>query len=174
MAALGCIMSVLIHSLFILSDISRHLLRHWQNLKMKISHPRFLFPGRLKDMDVEFPACLQKQISCECSDVQTNIVEKPNGLLFSFPEVRIIPWKSLYLQAYFFNLFICSFFIFILQDATIQGGTTFCWPLWLHAGSSGSTSLYLSTYYEMENSSSDMSYRTLRMHYNLEVNLEIW
>ncbi|XXG85723.1 hypothetical protein AAC387_Pa11g0756 [Persea americana] len=111
-----------------------------KNLKMKISHPRVLIPGRLKDMDVEFPACLQKQISRDCSDAQTNIVEKPNGLLFSFPE-----------------------------DATIQGGTTFFWPLWLHAGSSGSTSLYLSIYYEMENSSSDMSHRTLRMHYNLEV-----
>lgn len=140
MAAHGCIMSVLILNSFIWSDISLHFLRHWQNLKMKISHPRFLIPGRLKDMDVEFPACLQKQISRECSDAQTNIVEKPNGLLFSFPEVSVIPWKSLYLQAYFFNLlvfcFLLFFYFYFAGCYNSRGNNLFlaslatCWIFW--------------------------------------------
>lgn len=142
MAAHGCIMSVLIHNLSIWSDISRHFLHHWQNLKMKISHPRYLIPGRMEDMDVEFPACLQKQTSHECNDAQTNIVEKPSGLLFSFPEVRIIPWKSLDLQAYFFNLFylfILLFFYFYFAgrynsrgDNLFLASLAACWIFWKH------------------------------------------
>lgn len=108
-----------------------------KNLKMKISPPRFLIPGNLKDIDVEFPACLEKKTR-ECSDQQADGIES-SDLLFSFP-----------------------------SETTIQGGTTFLWPLWLHTGISGTT-LNFSIYYEMENPSNDMSYRTLRMHYNLEV-----
>ncbi|XP_077245173.1 tetratricopeptide repeat (TPR)-like superfamily protein isoform X2 [Tasmannia lanceolata] len=110
-----------------------------KNLKMKISHPRFLIPGGPKDMDMEFPACLEKQMDSEDSDIQTTFM-KSKGCLFSFP-----------------------------KDATIQGGTTFLWPLWLHTGVAGGISMNISIYYEMENFSTDMNYRTLRMHYDLEV-----
>lgn len=110
-----------------------------KNMKMKISHARFLIPGSSADLNLDFPRCLEKQISSVSNDVPGNIMEKSRSLLFSFP-----------------------------NDASIQGGTTFMWPLWFHAGLCGSISFYVSVYYEMENSS-DMTYRTLRMHYNLEV-----
>ncbi|XP_058085040.1 uncharacterized protein LOC131232663 [Magnolia sinica] len=112
-----------------------------KNLKVKISHPRFLMPGSQKDMDMEFPACLENQPSHDQNNVHTNVMEKKSiGSLFSFP-----------------------------KDLAIQGGSTLLWPLWMHTGVFGRISLSLSIYYEMENASSDMSYRTLRMHYNLEV-----
>jgi len=66
----------------------------------------------------------------------------------------------------FFYLFALS-----LQDTTILGGTTFSWPLWFHTALPGNISLYISIYYEMESCSSDMMYRTLRMHYDVEVRL---
>lgn len=62
-----------------------------------------------------------------------------------------------------------NFFTLSLQDATIQGGTNFTWPLWFHAGLSGRISLYISIYYEVASCSSDMKYRILRMHHDLEV-----
>ncbi|KAF8709998.1 hypothetical protein HU200_029722 [Digitaria exilis] len=54
------------------------------------------------------------------------------------------------------------------QDIEIQAGATLSWPIWFHAATPGNVSLYISLYYEMENSS-DIKYRTLRMHYSLEV-----
>ena len=54
------------------------------------------------------------------------------------------------------------------QDIEIQAGATLSWPIWFHAATPGNVSLYISLYYEME-SSSDIKYRTLRMHYDLEV-----
>lgn len=118
---------VLIHNLFILSDMP-YLIHHWQNLKMKISHPRFLLPGRMKDMDMEFPACLQKQISPECGDVQSSIVEKSNSLLFSFPEVsKEHSMKELYLQlsmsVLIFSNFLlpCSSFVLFCRMLQFRG-----------------------------------------------------
>ncbi|XP_010247554.1 PREDICTED: trafficking protein particle complex subunit 8 isoform X2 [Nelumbo nucifera] len=110
-----------------------------KTLKMKISHPRFLIPGSLEDMNVEFPSCLERQANCRNSHVQANTVKGSNSC-FSFPE-----------------------------DVDIQGGKTLLWPLWLHAAVPGSICLYITIYYEMENVLSEMKYRTLRMHYDLEV-----
>ncbi|PIA54301.1 hypothetical protein AQUCO_00900680v1 [Aquilegia coerulea] len=111
-----------------------------KNLKMKISHPRFLYPGSFEDIEAKFPSCLEKQIDCKLKGLHASSIQLSSNLLFSFPE-----------------------------DVTIQGGTTFSWPLWLRAASPGSIPLYISIYYEMENVSSDMRYRTLRIHYNIEV-----
>ncbi|KAK9156892.1 hypothetical protein Scep_003466 [Stephania cephalantha] len=111
-----------------------------KNMKMKISDPRFLNTGSLDDMKIEFPICLEKRINSKESIVQPNDVEGSNGLLFSFPE-----------------------------DCVIEGETTFTWPLWLHTSTTGRISLYMSIYYEMENSSNDIRYRTLRTQYDLEV-----
>ncbi|XP_068668294.1 uncharacterized protein [Aristolochia californica] len=111
-----------------------------KNLKMKVSHPAILIPGSLEDMDVDFPGCLEKQINHEHSDVQTTDVKKSSGSLVVFPESTVI-----------------------------QGGTTFSWPLWMHSGVSGRISLYISVYYEVENCSNEMNYRTLRMSYEFEV-----
>ncbi|KAF6144793.1 hypothetical protein GIB67_016867 [Kingdonia uniflora] len=111
-----------------------------KNMKMMINHPRVLYPGTLKDMETEFPSCLEKQKQCEQHNVQTNTSQVSNGLLFSFPE-----------------------------NVQIAGERTFLWPLWLRAGDPGITSLYISIYYEMESCSSDMRYRTLRINYGLEV-----
>ncbi|KAF9605425.1 hypothetical protein IFM89_017164 [Coptis chinensis] len=109
-----------------------------KNLKMKINDPRYLYPGRFEDIKAEFPSCLEKQTSCERSNVRANASQLSGE--FSFPE-----------------------------DVTIQGEATFSWPLWLHAATSGRIPLLISVYYEMDNLSSDMRYRTLRIHYNLEV-----
>ncbi|KAJ4962216.1 hypothetical protein NE237_022155 [Protea cynaroides] len=110
-----------------------------KNMKMKISHPRFVIPGSLEDLNVEFPSCLEKNSNSEHNDVQPSSSKQPKSSLFSF------------------------------EDAAIQGGTTFFWPLWLRAAVPGRISLYLSLYYEMENLSSEMKYRIFRIHYDLEV-----
>ncbi|XP_043712997.1 trafficking protein particle complex subunit 8 isoform X2 [Telopea speciosissima] len=111
-----------------------------KNMKMKISHPRFVIPGNLEDLNIDFPSCLEKNSNSEHNGVQPNSSKQPNSFLFSFPE-----------------------------DTAIQGGTTFFWPFWLRAAVPGRISLYLSIYYEMKKLSSEMRYRILRMHYDLEV-----
>lgn len=111
-----------------------------KSMKMKISHPRFLIPGSLEDSFEDFPSCLEKQLDSDSTDAPPDTLETSKSFLFKFP-----------------------------NDLTIQGGKTLTWPLWFHGGCSGKISFYLSVYYEMENCSSDMSYRTLRMHYDLEI-----
>ena len=55
-----------------------------QNLKMKISHPRFLTLGSPKALDSEFPACLRKENSEKHGDA-AGCSEKRS--FFKFPEV---------------------------------------------------------------------------------------
>uniref|UniRef100_A0A1J3IJK6 Trafficking protein particle complex subunit 8 n=1 Tax=Noccaea caerulescens TaxID=107243 RepID=A0A1J3IJK6_NOCCA len=55
------------------------------------------------------------------------------------------------------------------EDVSLQEDRSLRWPLWLRAAIPGTISLYFTIYYEMENVSSIMKYRTLRMHYNLQV-----
>ncbi|CAN6303271.1 unnamed protein product [Urochloa humidicola] len=111
-----------------------------KGIKMKISNPRFVIPGDSSDIDLEFPHCLKKHTQSEINLVPYKSTKKNfKGLLFAFP-----------------------------QDIEIQAGATLSWPIWFHAATPGNVSLYISLYYEME-SSSDIKYRTLRMHYNLEV-----
>lgn len=57
----------------------------------------------------------------------------------------------------------------LFQDVSLQGDGSLRWPLWLRAAIQGTIYLYFTIYYEMENVSSIMKYRTLRMHYNLQV-----
>jgi hypothetical protein len=60
-----------------------------QNVKMKISHPRFLIPGDSPNLDIEFPQCLRKHVQ---SDNNVVLSEGTKGnfksLLFAFPQVR--------------------------------------------------------------------------------------
>ncbi|TVU44714.1 hypothetical protein EJB05_04165 [Eragrostis curvula] len=110
-----------------------------KGIKMKISNPRFLIPSDSSDIDLEFPRCLRKQAESESNAISPKISkEKFKGLLFEFP-----------------------------QNVEIQGGGALSWPIWFHAATPGNVSLYVSLYYEIEGSS-DMKYRTLRMHYNIE------
>lgn len=62
----------------------------------------------------------------------------------------------------------------LVQSNVVQGGETFSWPIWFHCGTPGRISLLISIYYEMENSSSGMTYRTLRMQQILEVSESSW
>lgn len=110
-----------------------------KNMRMTISHPRFLIPGNVEDLNMGFPSYLEKQ-NISKSMVTPATAQKFKNLLFYFP-----------------------------NDVIIEGGATLYWPLWFHAGFSGKISLFLSLYYEIESCSSDMIYRTLRMHHNLEV-----
>lgn len=55
------------------------------------------------------------------------------------------------------------------QDTLVQGETPLLWPLWFRAAVPGSFSLYITVYYEMGDISSVLKYRTLRMHYDLQV-----
>lgn len=57
----------------------------------------------------------------------------------------------------------------LLQDVSLQGDKSLRWPLWFRAATPGTLYLYFTIYYEMESVSSVMKYRTLRMHYNLQV-----
>ncbi|XP_020877887.1 trafficking protein particle complex subunit 8 isoform X1 [Arabidopsis lyrata subsp. lyrata] len=108
-----------------------------KNLKMKISHPRFLSPGNHEEeLTTEFPDCLKK------GDEQNIVQHETNrtSSVFAFP-----------------------------KDVSLQGDRSLRWPLWLRAAIPGTISLYYTIYYEMENVSSIMKYRTLRMHYTLQV-----
>ncbi|KAH1084391.1 hypothetical protein J1N35_024152 [Gossypium stocksii] len=110
-----------------------------KNLKMKISNPRFLYAGNQKELNADFPACLKKNLNVEKSGRHAN-VNKTLQNLFHFPE-----------------------------DISVQEETSLSWPLWFHAAVPGNIPLYITIYYEMEGVSSIMKYRTLRMHYNLQV-----
>ncbi|KAK8963015.1 hypothetical protein KSP40_PGU012905 [Platanthera guangdongensis] len=110
-----------------------------KNMKMAISQPRFLIPGNLEDLNMDFPNCLEKQENAISMGTSAN-GQKLKNLLFIFP-----------------------------NDVTITEDTTFCWPLWFHTSCPGKISLFLSIYYEVESYSSDMIYRTLRLHYYVEV-----
>jgi hypothetical protein len=57
----------------------------------------------------------------------------------------------------------------VLQDTSIRGKTPLLWPLWLRAAVPGYISLYITVYYEVEDISSIIKYRTLRMHYDMQV-----
>ncbi|XAR64788.1 hypothetical protein NMG60_11008624 [Bertholletia excelsa] len=110
-----------------------------KNVKVKISHPRFLSIGNKEVMDMEFPACLEKKTSSAGTYPQSKS-NYTSDSVFLFPE-----------------------------DVEIQGETPFLWPLWLRAATQGIVSLYLTVYYEIGDTSTMMRYRTLRMHYSLEV-----
>ncbi|TYI32626.1 hypothetical protein ES332_A04G077200v1 [Gossypium tomentosum] len=110
-----------------------------KNLKMKISNPRFLNAGNQSYLNVEFPACLEKKLNVEQSGGHGN-AKKMLQNVFHFPE-----------------------------DISVQEETSLSWPLWFHAAVPGHVSLYITVYYEMENVSSIMKFRTLRMHSNLQV-----
>ncbi|KFK25856.1 hypothetical protein AALP_AA8G171200 [Arabis alpina] len=108
-----------------------------KNLKMKISHPRFVSPGNHEEeLTTEFPDCLKKGLEQNIVQRETNRTSS----IFTFP-----------------------------KDVSLQGDRSLRWPLWLRAAIPGTISLYFTIYYEMENVSSVMKYRTLRMHYNLQV-----
>lgn len=111
-----------------------------KNLKMKINYPRFLSIGNKEVEDVDFPACLEKKTGSLGHDKGAEETNITTDAVFTFP-----------------------------QDAVIHGETLFCWPLWLRAAIRGNTSLYITIYYEMGDTSTMMRYRTLRMLYNMEV-----
>ncbi|XP_048126921.1 trafficking protein particle complex subunit 8 [Rhodamnia argentea] len=111
-----------------------------KNLKMKISHPRYLNIGNQRNLNMDYPACLEKKTnSAEKTILEPHTINAPRNV-FLFPE-----------------------------DTVVQGDTSFLWPLWLHAAAPGKVSLYIILYYEIENPESFMKYRTLRMLYNLEI-----
>ncbi|CAJ1882515.1 unnamed protein product [Sphenostylis stenocarpa] len=110
-----------------------------KNLKMKISHPRFVIIGKQEYMNSDFPGCLRKKTDSLQSDkdANSNIM---SDTVFLFPE-----------------------------GTSVQGETPFLWPLWFRAAVPGDISLYMSIYYEMGDVSSVIKYRTLRLHYNVQV-----
>ncbi|CAL1372237.1 unnamed protein product [Linum trigynum] len=110
-----------------------------KNLKMKISHPRFLSIGNKEVPHVDFRACLEKQSDNKQGGTRANLKKASQGV-FLFPE-----------------------------DVAIKGDKPLLWPLWLRAAVPENFLLYIIIYYEMEDASSVMKYRTLRLHYNLQV-----
>ncbi|KAL4591859.1 hypothetical protein LXL04_004833 [Taraxacum kok-saghyz] len=110
-----------------------------KNLKMKISHPRFLNIGNPETVNVDFPACLEKQKTSSNKDKDIDTTKKSESV-FHFPE-----------------------------DTVIHKENTFVLPLWFRAATPGNVSLYLTVYYEVEDKSTAMRYRTLRTHHILEV-----
>lgn len=110
-----------------------------KKLKVKVSHPRFLNIGNQENLNTQFPACLERKTNSE----QSCVGASSNNLsetVFLFPE-----------------------------DTLIQGETPLLWPVWLRAAVPGDINLYMTIYYEVGDISSVMRYRTLRMHYNLQV-----
>ncbi|KAJ8574174.1 hypothetical protein K7X08_025979 [Anisodus acutangulus] len=109
-----------------------------KKLKMKVSPRRFLQIGHKEDLEVQFPACLERQSSTQSS--LRSKTDKVSDDIFLFPE-----------------------------DTAIADGAPISWPLWLRAAAPGKISLYLSVHYEMGDISSVMTYRTLRLHFDIEV-----
>lgn len=112
---------------------------HVKNLKMRISHPRFLNIAAQEVMDSEFPTYMKNQAKSSRSCTQSDAF-KTVETVFQFPEDLSNSWQA-----------------------------PLKWPLWFRAAAAGSISLYITLYYEMEDESSVIKYRTLRMHYNVEV-----
>ncbi|KAK1435003.1 hypothetical protein QVD17_00758 [Tagetes erecta] len=110
-----------------------------KNLKMKISHPRFLNIGNPEVLDVNFPSCLEKKESCAHKDADLDAI-KQSDTVFHFP-----------------------------KDTIVHKEAPFFLPLWFRAATPGNVSLYLTVYYEVEDKSTAMRYRTLRTHHMLEV-----
>ncbi|KAK9072718.1 hypothetical protein SSX86_009153 [Deinandra increscens subsp. villosa] len=110
-----------------------------KNLKMKISHPRFLNIGNPEALDVNFPSCLEKKESCAHKDADLDAT-KLSETVFHFP-----------------------------KDTIIHKETPFFLPLWFRAATPGNMSLYLTIYYEIDDKSTAMRFRTLRTHHMLEV-----
>ena len=60
-----------------------------QNVKMNISHPRFIIPGDSSDLDLEFPQCLRKHVQSDSNAVSSEGTKgNSKGSLFAFPQVR--------------------------------------------------------------------------------------
>ncbi|KAL8527010.1 hypothetical protein ACS0TY_016031 [Phlomoides rotata] len=110
-----------------------------KNLKMRISHPRFLNIAAQEVMNLEFPTCLIKHESSSQSSKQADTPEA-SSTVYVFPETTSSSWEI-----------------------------PAKWPLWFRAAADGNISLCITIYYEMEDGSSVITYRTLRMHYNVEV-----
>ncbi|KAI4310617.1 hypothetical protein MLD38_035584 [Melastoma candidum] len=110
-----------------------------KNLKMNVSHPRYLSYGNANSLDVGYPACLEKKINGQEAEVVACTDDKLQSM-YLFPE-----------------------------DITISRDTPFSWPLWFHASVPGRLSLHIVLYYEIEDPESFMKFRTLRMCYNFEV-----
>ncbi|XP_050228133.1 uncharacterized protein LOC126677515 [Mercurialis annua] len=110
-----------------------------KNLKMKISHPRFLNIGDREDLNREIPDCLEKKSDSEQISALSDPKKASHGT-FLFPE-----------------------------DISIDRGKPLSWPLWLRAAFPGNISLLIVIYYEMGDVSNAMRYRTLRMRYSLQV-----
>ncbi|GLT90145.1 hypothetical protein SLE2022_080910 [Rubroshorea leprosula] len=110
-----------------------------QNLKMKISHPRFLVIGNQEELNIKFPTFLEKTINVETNGglAKSNTISQG---VFSFPED-----------------------IMVLEETPLR------WSLWLQTAVPGDISFYITVYYEMGEVSGVMRYRILRMHYNLKV-----
>lgn len=58
----------------------------WQNLKMKISDPRFLNIGDQENLKTEFPSCLEKKKASEQSGVHASS-NNLSQTVFLFPKV---------------------------------------------------------------------------------------
>jgi hypothetical protein len=138
---------------------------------MKISHPRFLIIGNQENVKLEFPGCLTKKTD----SVQSGAYANPNIMsetVFSFPTVSFESiWGNCVLL--FWRLLTCFVHMnyTLFQDTSIQGETPLSWPLWFRAADPGDISLYMSIYYEIEDISSVIRYRTLRLHYNVQVSI---
>lgn len=103
-----------------------------QNLKMKISHPRFLNAGKRESLDMDFPACLEKNTDYEWSCIQANSNDMSQSV-FIFPEVssHFLPCASYYLYQIWINPF---FVLWVLGYNYTRGNTIFmaslvssCW-----------------------------------------------
>ncbi|XVF76076.1 hypothetical protein PTKIN_Ptkin13bG0237100 [Pterospermum kingtungense] len=110
-----------------------------KNLKMKISNPRFLNAGNQQELNAQFPACLEKKMNVQQRGGHANVNQVLDNV-FHFPE-----------------------------DISVLEETSLSWPLWFHAAVPGNISLYITIYYEIEDISNIMKYRTLCMHYSLQV-----
>ncbi|KAL6507771.1 hypothetical protein OROGR_023966 [Orobanche gracilis] len=140
----------------------------WQNLKMTISHPRFLNVAARYVMNSEFPSCLRKQENASQSCMQVGTIEAVDHV-FVFPQVNHLCLHYITSAVSSIKCLESILIFSFLHNTTSSWETPHKWPLWFRAAAAGSISLYVTIYYEIEDGLSVIKYRTLRMHYNLEV-----
>lgn len=60
-----------------------------QNIKMKISHPRYLIPGNIDELNMDFPKYYENPETAVIKEAPAIVIPNTKSFLFSFPDVSI-------------------------------------------------------------------------------------
>ncbi len=137
---------------------------------MKISHPRFHKTLGIRNIWKQSIILLRKKENSEKSLVHASSKNRLKMTNFSIQIVFCsLWWISSRLLLSYRTHFSPFWHTKSLFETTMANRHIYCWPLRLGASVPGYISLYITVYYEVEDISSIIKYRTLRMHYDMQV-----